>query len=96
MDVDPEDLSPEDLKVETEEDYHRFARLAEQQELNWMADYTLTRVALCIEVGLSAWELEFVIALGQKMKDEHETGNRVGLTVAQRSRLDNILERLES
>lgn len=85
---------PEDLNVETPEDYQRFAELAERQELAWMKDYTLTREALCIEEGLSEWELEFVIAMGNKMKEEHETEDRAGLSHAQRTRLSKILERL--
>lgn len=88
-------VDPEDLNVETEADYSRFAKLAEEQELSWTKDYTLTRDALNIEEGLTEWELEFVIAMGHKMKQEHETDNRAGLTHAQRNRLTKILERLE-
>ena len=87
-------VDPSDLNVESEADYHRFAKIAELVELQFMEDYTLARDAVMVCEGLSDWEVEFVDTVMRRLKAEQASGCKIGLSDAQRERLNRILTRL--
>lgn len=89
-----EPIDPEDLNVETPADYDRFAKLAEQRELEFLEDYTLARECCMVQEGLTDWEMDFVDSLYRKLKEQQVTDHRIGLSPAQRNRMNKILERL--